>query len=290
MRLSEGTVEVEPGRRVGFAEYGVRGGPVVLLFHGYPGGRAADLSSPALAEAGVSLLSIERPGFGLSDQVPGRTLLGWADDVRSFVDAIGVARFGIVGVSGGAPYALAAARSLPDRVAAVALLCPACMQVEEPALDDLLPSSFRDQIVQYRTEPEAALAAERAQLELRSQQWSSDPNGLLEEMFAGVSIADPVESARFREKWSSVLSATYGATPGLDEFRVMCESWGFDFTEVSTPVHAWHGDADTSVPLALTEHAVASLPNAELTVCPSEGHLLSPAHHRPALNFLLGHF
>jgi pimeloyl-ACP methyl ester carboxylesterase len=66
----------------------------------------------AVASLGIQYLVVDRPGFGGSDPHPGRTVTDFADDVEQLADALG--RFAVVGVSVGAPYALACARATPD--------------------------------------------------------------------------------------------------------------------------------------------------------------------------------
>ena len=113
--LREGAVSAPDGRRIGFAEYGVRGGTPVLHFHGLPGGRFYDMHPKALAQAGVWHFSVERPGAGLSDPQPGRGLLDWPADVATFADAVGLDRFAVIGTSAGGPYAMACGSALPER-------------------------------------------------------------------------------------------------------------------------------------------------------------------------------
>ncbi len=110
--IREGTVPMPDGRRIGYAEYGVRGGTPILHFHGLPGGRFYDLDPAALRTAGAWMFTLERPGIGLSDPKPDRTLLDWADDVAAFADHVGIDRFAVLRTSAGAPYALAAAHVL----------------------------------------------------------------------------------------------------------------------------------------------------------------------------------
>ena len=47
-----------------------------------------------------------------------------AEDLGAVADAYGLDRFAIIGVSGGAPYAVAAAASMPDRISLLAFVCP----------------------------------------------------------------------------------------------------------------------------------------------------------------------
>jgi pimeloyl-ACP methyl ester carboxylesterase len=285
--LREGTVPVSAGRRLGFAEYGVRGGTPVLSFHGRPGGRSFDLTHSALVKSGARLFVLERPGFGLSDPQPGRQLLDWPGDVAAFADQFGIQRFSVLGSSAGAPYALATAYALPKRVTAVGLQCGWCPRFDDPSLDVLLPPEDRDDAIRYRHSPDDVLRDARARLDDRARQWSENPKGLFDELFGDVVIADPIANERFNAKWMGVLGATYGATPDVDEIRIVFDPWGFALEDVHVPVHAWHGDADQSAPLGLMEHAIAALPMAELTIWPGEGHFLSPAHHADILRFLV---
>src|SRR5439155_21285508 len=44
-------------------------------------------------------------------------------DVVEAADALGIARFAVLGVSGGGPYALACAAKIPDRLTAAGIVC-----------------------------------------------------------------------------------------------------------------------------------------------------------------------
>src|SRR5918996_1163589 len=82
-------------------------------------GRTLSLDA-AVAALGIRYVVVDRPAFGDSDPHPGRTVADFARDVEQLADALGLWRFGVVGVSAGAPYALACAWAMPDRVAATA--------------------------------------------------------------------------------------------------------------------------------------------------------------------------
>jgi pimeloyl-ACP methyl ester carboxylesterase len=233
------------------------------------------------------LLVLERPGFGLSDPQPGRRLLDWPVDVAAFADQFDLQRFAVLGTSAGAPYALATAYALPERVTAIGLQCGWCPQPDDPSLDVLLSPEDRALAVRYRHSPEAVMREARERLDGRARQWSEDPKALFESLFGDVVIDDPIARERFRARWMGVLGASYGATPDIDEVRISFEPWGFALEDVNVPVHAWHGDADESAPLGLIEYVVAALPAAELTVWPGEGHFLSPVHHIDILRYLV---
>ena len=115
------TLRLPEGRRLGFAEYGAPDGrPVFGIF----GAAARRLRPPdgVTVRAGVRLILLERPGFGLSDPVPRRTLLDWPAEVLALAGALGLDKFAVVGGSEGGPFGAACAYQIPERLSAVALV------------------------------------------------------------------------------------------------------------------------------------------------------------------------
>lgn len=97
-------------------------GPVVVALHGLPGG-ARDWRWLAPALPGVRFIRIELPGFGgtpLEMADPGlEARARWVLDV---VDALGIARFAVMGHSIGGPVAMAVAALGAARVTALGLV------------------------------------------------------------------------------------------------------------------------------------------------------------------------
>jgi pimeloyl-ACP methyl ester carboxylesterase len=120
-------VRLPDGRRLAFAEYGPDDGVPCIVLSGMPGSRLAPRwAFPAglLADRGVRLLGVDRPGYGRSDPNPTTTALGVAEDLRVLCAAVGLNRVAVLGISVGAPFALACAFRLPQRVGALLLSSP----------------------------------------------------------------------------------------------------------------------------------------------------------------------
>src|SRR5262245_27054957 len=113
------------GRRFGFAEYGDPEGLPVLAIHGTPGSRYMfALTDAAARERRLRIVAPERAGYGLSDFRLQTSLTEAASDLEQCADALGLSRFALIGVSGGGPYAVAAAAAMPCRIALLALINP----------------------------------------------------------------------------------------------------------------------------------------------------------------------
>ena len=81
------TIGLASGHTVGFADYGIPDATAVLWCHGGPGSRLepAYLRREA-SEAGLRIIGIDRPGYGLSAPQPGRTIAGWVPEALAVAD------------------------------------------------------------------------------------------------------------------------------------------------------------------------------------------------------------
>jgi pimeloyl-ACP methyl ester carboxylesterase len=121
-----GRVRLPDGRSVTFAVAGPEDGFPVLYCHGAIGSprwRTPGLDT-AIERLSIRYLVLNRPGFGGSDPKPGRLVIDFARDAGDAMSVLGYPRFSVVGVSAGAPYALACGSALPERIVALAAVSP----------------------------------------------------------------------------------------------------------------------------------------------------------------------
>ncbi|KAI8265128.1 hypothetical protein K4K58_011773 [Colletotrichum sp. SAR11_239] len=113
------------GRKLGYSQYGLSTGKPIFYCHGLPGSRVeAGHLHEAAVETGARIIATDRPGMGLSTFQTGRTLLDHPKDLEHLASHLKINEYGVMGVSGGGPYALACARAMPrDKLKAVAIVC-----------------------------------------------------------------------------------------------------------------------------------------------------------------------
>lgn len=262
------------GRRLGYRVYGRPDGRPVYFFHGFPGSRlqAALVHGQALA-AGIALVAFDRPGFGLSDRARAPTVDHIAGDVSDLSQALGHRRFAVLGVSCGGPHALATARRLPQRVAAVGLLA-GIGPMDQPRLRrgqlPLLRAMFR-------------LAA--------WQPWAISPLLMLDRMLfrrdaeqavrALSSLLTPPDrrlvdgSAAVRAAFGASLAEAYraGIVGAMQEARRIARFSTAQLDGVAAPVHIFQSGQDRNVPPAMGRYMAERIATSTYHDCPEEGHL-----------------
>ena len=80
----EGTITMADGRMVGFYDYGPDEATPVLWSHGGPGSRMEPSALALHAEReGFRVIGIDRPGYGLSTPLSGRSIADWVPRTAS---------------------------------------------------------------------------------------------------------------------------------------------------------------------------------------------------------------
>jgi peptidoglycan/xylan/chitin deacetylase (PgdA/CDA1 family)/pimeloyl-ACP methyl ester carboxylesterase len=270
------------GRHLAFAEYGDPAGDPLFVFHGTPGSRlqVAMLDGPARRRH-LRVIAPDRPGYGLSDYQPDRTLPAWGDEVAAIADHLGLDRFAVLGVSGGAPHALACAAVLGDRVTRVevvsAVAPPECwVRGARPARLEQAVSFLAVTGTRWvallaaliirlvRRTPRLALMLYRRLLPRADRRITHQATVL----------------AGFREEIRRFPVTTPRAI--AQDLALFSAPWGFELDEITAPVDVWQGGRDRAVPLLHAEELARRL-GVEVRRFPHDGHLMMVERADPIL-------
>src|SRR5215813_14832248 len=116
-------VQLHGGAVLAFEEYGDPTGVPVIFCHGWPSSRTmAQLTDEPARSLGVRIISPDRPGISDSSMQLDRKLSDWPGVVEQLANDLEIGEFRILAISGGAPYAYAAAIAMPERVRAIAIV------------------------------------------------------------------------------------------------------------------------------------------------------------------------
>ena len=121
--MADHVIALRSGRKVEVEEYGDRAGHPLLFFHGLIGSHhQASYVAEEARRAGLRIIAPNRPGVGRSEFVARASALEAVDDIEDIAAALGLDEFSVIGISGGAPYALAALYRLGDRIRTVTII------------------------------------------------------------------------------------------------------------------------------------------------------------------------
>jgi pimeloyl-ACP methyl ester carboxylesterase len=261
------TIQLHDGRRLGYVEYGQVDGKPLFYFHGHPGARVeAKFLVERATKSGVRLIGIDRPGMGLSTFQVNRSYLDWTDDVLELADSLRIDQFAITGFSGGAPYALACAYKIPNRLTACGIISGVGpLKPFLAFLSQWMPWLMMPIITRsFQNEQQAQITLTKA-----ASNWiDADQKSLLMSGVKELMAASLVEGLRQGSKGAAYEGALFG------------RAWGFRLEEIQFPTIAlWHGELDKEIPIAVAQEVASKLTNCKATYYPGEGHISVIVNH-----------
>jgi pimeloyl-ACP methyl ester carboxylesterase/DNA-binding CsgD family transcriptional regulator len=243
------------GLRLAYAVHGI--GPPLVRVATWLTHLGLDWESPVwrhwldrLGE-GHTVVRYDERGCGLSDARVGEpSLEAWVGDLEAVVEAAGVARFALLGISQGAAIAVAYAARHPERVSHLVLYGGYARG-----------RKLRGELA----EEQALIAAIRAG-------WT-EPNPAFRRMFSMLFLPHgTVEQMSWHE---DLLRAT---TSGANAARLFDARGALDVTsfapQVRAPTLVLHARDDRAVPVEEATRLAALIPGAHLTVLDSANHIL----------------
>lgn len=276
-------VSLRDGRTVGYAVYGDLDGAPLLALHGAPACRLMfSIADKAARARGLRIVAPDRPGYGLTPPDRDASLAARTQWLALFANAVGLKRFRLLGVSGGAPYAVALAGLLPDRVSGLALVSPMGPVAE-------YQSSANG------TDHPLAFSHRQFFLHTSGHLWMTVPAGgllglmvrIAPEAFLGLGArffggADAALFSRPEVKayFTSMLREAFrqGAYGGTSDLAIYGRPWNVDFKRVTMPVIVWQGTDDRIVPPQAAQYLAGLLAQCSYVPIKSAGHFWVLGH------------
>jgi pimeloyl-ACP methyl ester carboxylesterase len=293
-------IDLPGGGSLGYAGFGDPDGVPCFAFHGTSSSRLMPgwmFPPELLTAAGVRMIGVDRPGYGLS-KVDWRRALrtGPARSARSLT----------TWVSAGSPcwphslgsaYALACGPALGDRLAVIVIASgmgpvpPGQRFHSGSRAEDLYWRLARRQ-ASWLLNPLCRLSGTMV---LRSAR--GDPQRFAQGMARRLPEADRLTTQRMFTRPGAQpaliadLRESYrqGTTVMAADLLRYSRPWGFRLDEVTATVHLWHGEQDPKVPLTVARQLATSLPRCQAHFG-AGGHLMACDHAGDILTSLTSAF
>jgi pimeloyl-ACP methyl ester carboxylesterase len=262
----------------------------IVICHPAPGSSAFDPEPEQTFARGVTLLAVDRPGYGGSEPMPDdqwTSVSCAADDLAQVLDHRQTGPVGLAGWSAGGRVAMALAAHRPDLVERLAVIATPAPDEEVP----WIPPEQRAALDALRGRPPGEVYAELAD-QLRPL-LPADPHAprSLAALGAGPADAEAL-SGGGRDRLGRMLAAAYaqGVTGLAADIAGYClQPWGFEPAGVQTKTLLLYGSQD---PVAGSRHGrwwLEHLPDARLEMVPGAGHLLMIPLWKRVLSHLAPH-
>ena len=270
-------IATRSGRKLEVEEYGDPRGQPAFFFHGLIGShhQAAYIGDQA-RRLSLRVIAPNRPGVGRSPFVERTTALEAVPDVEDLAAALDLDRFSVIGISGGAPYALACVLRLSSRIRTATVISGM-----GPAR---LPGALQGMDRSRRVALELGSRYPRLAKQ-ESRRWGdrfrASPRAFLDRLVATWAAADQALFRRsevfdlFLKDLEQVFVDGDGPETFAQELRLY-RNYGFSPADLPPGCHVtlWHGLDDIIVPPSMAWQMAQLLPRCEAHFVPG-GHFVA---------------
>ncbi|CAI2162353.1 12132_t:CDS:2 [Funneliformis geosporum] len=272
--ISPTSMQLSSGRVVSFSEVGDRNGFPVFVFLGMGCVRYFIAFFDDLATSyNLRLICPDRPGIGLSDDVKAeeQQVLKWPDVIEELCDIMEIPKFFIMAHSAGAPYALACAMKIPQRLQGTIYLV-------SPWVSTTVANNFK--WLQYVPTPIMKLT-NSAGISLQQMIHGRQPYSIKPQSQRNSgALSAPMSTVEKKQQLGlAILKASFAENlAGANNDLLMCferkRTFGFSYTDVNHPVHVFHGTKDDRIPTSAVKWMESNMPNCKLTMIEGGKHSL----------------
>jgi pimeloyl-ACP methyl ester carboxylesterase len=267
-------------KKIYVQEWGQVGKPAILFIHGFPGSSDhAQLMTTSPLHESFRIIAIDRPGYGKSDRQKAVTPLGLALQLQDLLNYLCIEKVHIMHVSGGAPYGLALAYLLKNRVVRVSSICGIApvtrknfsylnsSQKKNWFTQKLVPAKVLDMVL-HRVFKRDVKELDRMVFG-NMESFPSADQKVFSHPTIGPFLADSI-----------YVSLSQGPGALVDDLAVYSRPWGFPIEAISCPITLWHGDADDVVHVRIAEQMRSYMQTSLLRMTPNEGHYSVALNYR----------
>ena len=266
------------GRNLAYNEYGDLNGFPIFGLHGLPGSRIwFEENEEVSSSIGVRLITLDRPGFGNSDQKKNRNFLDFSYDIQELAQHLKIKKYSVFGISGGGVYAAACAYKNYNSIFKCGLVSTVG-EFKNGIPPKEMAGENRNVFILSRKFPwllKLILNQQKALIEKRPEKYKSAIMTNTKHLCKSDQlIMKKEENAEFmlihmKEAFKKGVKST------VNEAKLFCKDWGFNVKDIKIPIEIWHGIEDTLSPIGPIEELSNKIQNCNKNFVEGKGHFLT---------------
>jgi pimeloyl-ACP methyl ester carboxylesterase len=275
------TIMLPDGRILGYAEYGDPLGFPVFYFHGGQESRLSSIFMDSTArKLKIRIISPDRPGIGISTFQDNRQFIDWGNDIAQLADSLGLIKYSVFGLSGGAPHVLACILADSSRIEYASIISGATpydykgtlkgMWVPVKLIHWFATMKKDKQLRKFMQNDLDGLVKQPEKRITQFQKYLPKPDKTL--------MTDHPEYG-----WEFIEGSKESYRQGIDavvqEWKLYVSDWQMKLNSIHFPINLWYGSADTMAPIYRGNYYNSELPNSSLKVIENEGHFSLIRNH-----------
>ncbi len=258
---------------INFIRYGKKNGYPIIFLHGFPGSAKHGFIFHQWAEEfGVEIFSLDRPGYGLTLPTKEKGLKSWTSLFQHFLTSHKIEQFSVIGISGGAPYAVAIASAFPQKVKKLGIIC------------GLAPWTFRSSAFSpiqnialslFRRVPESVMNPFLS--------WgfiNEDYGQTLDKLASRLNSADQETLAMPEIRKIMIEGMIQARRQGFlgiqNDLYQYSRPWPVEWDKIIMPCHLWYGLEDLMLNPKMAKIFKQKIPQIKIRYFESEGHFSLP--------------
>jgi pimeloyl-ACP methyl ester carboxylesterase len=261
-------------RDIGYLDLGPKKGRPVFFFHGFPGSSYQALAAyEYLKNYNMRLIAFDRPGYGYSSPAPKYHYNYLLEATQAYIREQGFNKVNLLGVSGGAPYAIAAAAQWGSQVDHLAVVC---------GLNVMTPNrkAFYSEFQKHGLRLARFVPAWQLEILINyvlNKHYSVDS---LDNFFNGMDSSDQSILKKPDVRHLIVRSMEIANLHGpkgiiFDAKNYSCD-WKINLKDIEAKTFIFHGDQDRVLNYRMAEELAECIPKAHLKIFRGEGHYSLP--------------
>jgi hypothetical protein len=199
--------------------------------------------------------------------------MDWPSDAEAVANYLGYSgtSFGVLGISGGAPYTLACVKCIPHRLTHAAI-CSGHTPMAEPGSG----RGTQDEMIEFMLRrPKLGMAL----LKTIIKRLHTHPDKVIQRIISETAASDQRlilgDRVNYKGFHANLLQATrYGAGAVMYAIRRLALDWGFRLAALPPfPISIWQGGCDPIAPPSAGRYFHSQLAGSEFILDPKAGHV-----------------